>query len=465
MSRLNLAFFKSFRMKVTVLFVLSLLAIGAISNVLIYRYTLDTQFEDLRAQLMMIAQTASLTVDGDMLIKIPLVPEGVNTAEYKIIAAKLKKIKDSGQLIRYIYTMTKTEKEGIWQFMVDPVPPTKEESRFGISSLPGDKYDATRFPEMLQAFKSPSADKHLAGDEWGTVLSGYAPVFDKTGKAVAVLGIDTDAQTLYSMQREITRRLVFISLLALLFALVIGFFFSRQISDPVKKLVAGTHHVADGDLKYEVRVKGANEFNELAQSFNMMAQSLQKSRDRLQDYFYRVVQSLARIMEARDKYTRGHSERVAEFSGKIAEAIGTPPEKIALLKNIALLHDIGKLGVQEDILNKHGKLTDEEWETIKKHPLIGEDIVKPVSLDKEMIDIIRGHHERYDGKGYPDSLSGNDISVLSQILSVADAYDAMTSTRAYRDAFTKEQAVAEIKKNSGIQFNPDVVAAFRKAKL
>jgi putative nucleotidyltransferase with HDIG domain len=167
-----------------------------------------------------------------------------------------------------------------------------------------------------------------------------------------------------------------------------------------------------------------------------------------------------RSIEAKDSYTRGHSDRVAEYAQKIALKMGFSREKAEMVKKVAQLHDIGKLGIDERILNKVEKLTDEEWGMIKKHPETGEEILKPVFLDEKMLALVRSHHERYDGTGYPDGLKGDKTDILAQIVSVADSYDAMTSTRAYRKSLTKEEAVAELKKNSGTQFNPKVAAAF-----
>jgi len=172
------------------------------------------------------------------------------------------------------------------------------------------------------------------------------------------------------------------------------------------------------------------------------------------------VQSLIRILEAKDVYTRGHSERVSEYAEKTALKMQLPAQKVELLKKVAQLHDIGKLVIYEGILNKQDKLTEEEWKIIRGHPVTGEEILKPLFLDDEMLAAVRSHHERYDGRGYPDKISGENTSVFTQIISVADTYDAMTSARAYRSALSKEEATRELKNNCGTQFNPQVVEAF-----
>lgn len=457
MKKLSLLSFRSFRAKVTLVLVLSMLFVGVMNNFLIYKFALDSQLDALRNQLMIIAQTAALTIDADTLMKVPLNPEGANTPQYKNIVRKLQKIKEINLPIKYIYTMTKTEEKGIWQFIVDPTPLDEEDA-----SYPGDKYNVARFPEMLKGFDNPSADKKLEVDEWGVTLSGYAPIRDKKGKAAAMLGVDVTADDVYLTQREVHKRAVFVLVLGIIFSLSLGMLISNRIADPIRKLAEGTRRIAKGDLQYQVEVKGRNEISELAHSFNEMAGSLSESRKKLHDYFYRAMESLVRLLEAKDAYTRGHSSRVAKYTKKIALKMNFPQEEVESLRKIAKVHDIGKLGIPKSILNKKEKLTEEDWKTIQEHPGIGEKILRPVVFNEEMLAIVRGHHERYDGKGYPDGIKGDDITISSQIVSVADTYDAMTSTRAYRLSLSKEEAIEELKKNSGIQFNSRIIEAFLK---
>jgi putative nucleotidyltransferase with HDIG domain len=452
--------FRSFQTRVTFILILTMIFSGVISNLLIYKFTLDSQFSQLRDKLMVIAQTAALTIDPDTLSRIPLDRDGVRAPEYQTVADKLYKIKELNPLVAYIYIMTRTAQDGIWQFIVDPVNPTREQRRKGLTSYPGDRYNASRFPDMLKAFDGASADRRLVRDEWGVTLSGYAPIRDQGGKAIAVLGVDMMANDVYAMRQEVHRRAILVLLLGVVLSLVIGMLIARGITDPIERLVDGTRHIAQGDLRYKVRIEGADEINQLAQAFNKMALRLYRSRKKLDNYFYHTVEALIRILEARDRYTRGHSERVSEYAEKIAAKMGFNPQEVIRLKEAALIHDIGKLGVQESILNKKDALSDEEWESIRHHPVIAEDILRPLLLNKEMLAMIRGHHERYDGSGYPDKHAGDAISIFTQILSVADAYDAMTSPRAYRQALRREEAIRELQKNRGSQFSPKVVDTF-----
>lgn len=182
---------------------------------------------------------------------------------------------------------------------------------------------------------------------------------------------------------------------------------------------------------------------------------LEESRRKLQVLSLQVVKTLASTIDAKDRYTNGHSSRVAKYSREIALRAGKSVEFQDEIYIVALLHDIGKIGIPDNILNKSSKLTDEEYETIKQHPSIGVEILKNIS---EMPNIEIGahyHHERFDGKGYPEGLAGYDIPEIARIIAVADAYDAMTSRRSYRSALPQEAVRSEIVKGRGLQFDPD----------
>jgi len=357
--------------------------------------------------------------------------------------------------------MSKTDQPGIYQFVVDPDALTGKTSKARAASLPGTRYDARRFSEMLKAFDAPAADTKLVVDEWGKLLSGYAPIF-RNNQAVAILGIDIDASDVHLAEKGLLQRGIFILLMGVLFSLLLGAVLSIKIISPVKRLIDGTKHIAEGDLEYRVKVPSRDEIGQLAASFNDMSSSLADAREKLHDYFYRIVQAMVRSLEAKDPYTRGHSDRVSEISYEIALNMGIPLKDAEMLKKAAQMHDIGKLGIHDDILNKKSSLSQGEWDLVRKHPEVGEEILKPVFLDEQMLSVIRSHHERYDGTGYPDGLKADETSIFAQIVSVADAYDAMTSSRSYHTAMAKEEALAKIKAVSGSQFNPAVVQALEK---
>ncbi len=169
-----------------------------------------------------------------------------------------------------------------------------------------------------------------------------------------------------------------------------------------------------------------------------------------------TILALSNAVEAKDLYTKGHSQRVAKYSVELARRMGYPKEQLDEIYYVGLLHDIGKIGVSDAVINKTGRLTDEEFAEIKMHPAIGYDILKNISEIPGISVGAKWHHEKYDGSGYPDGLSGENIPAVAQIIAMADAYDAMTSTRSYRDVMEQSMVQSEIEKNIGTQFSPEV---------
>jgi len=182
----------------------------------------------------------------------------------------------------------------------------------------------------------------------------------------------------------------------------------------------------------------------------------------LEEAYLSSIKSLAKSLEFKDEYTHGHAERVADVCTKIALRMEMDDKSLKILYNAALLHDIGKIGVVENILNKGSSLDREEWINIKKHPTFGEEILRPIFSLKEEAKLVRHHHEREDGKGYPDGLYGNKLSLSEKIIIVADAYDAMNSKRAYRAPFDPASIRNELQANKGSQFDSEVVDVFLK---
>lgn len=175
-----------------------------------------------------------------------------------------------------------------------------------------------------------------------------------------------------------------------------------------------------------------------------------------------TIHALNDALEVKDAYTGGHATRVQEYAVKLAKASGMKKKEVEMIRTAALLHDIGKIGIPDFILNKKGKLTKEEYDIIKEHPVMGARILSNVDSLKEISNIIRHHHEKYDGTGYPDALKGADIPIESAILAIADSFDAMTTDRPYKRAIASLEALDELKVNKGTQFNPLLVDQFIK---
>ncbi|UCF78512.1 MAG: response regulator [Candidatus Eiseniibacteriota bacterium] len=182
----------------------------------------------------------------------------------------------------------------------------------------------------------------------------------------------------------------------------------------------------------------------------------------LQETYLATIKAFVNTIEAKDPYTRGHTERVAEYATAIGEGMGLPPEEVETIRFGATLHDIGKLGVYEQILWKPTALDEEEWRIVKSHPETGASILCGIKFLEKAIDVVRHHHERLDGRGYPDALNGDELSLNARIVCVADSFDAMTSDRPYRDALPVREAIAQMEQKSGTQFDPKVTETFAR---
>ncbi|WP_407929497.1 HD-GYP domain-containing protein [Heliomicrobium gestii] len=176
--------------------------------------------------------------------------------------------------------------------------------------------------------------------------------------------------------------------------------------------------------------------------------------------FQNVVFSLAQALEARDHYSVNHSKRTSDFAHQLALRVMDDPGEAEVIKIAGLLHDIGKIGIRDEILFKPGKLTPDEFEAIKAHPVTGEKICASIHTLAPVLPLIRHHHEAYNGKGYPDGLQGEDIPLGGRILAIADTYDALTSNRPYRKALPQAEALAILRSHAGEQWDPDLTACF-----
>jgi len=180
----------------------------------------------------------------------------------------------------------------------------------------------------------------------------------------------------------------------------------------------------------------------------------------LEQAFLQTVEVLANALEAKDEYTHGHAREVSELAVHVGQALGLAEDELRILELAGMFHDIGKIGVSGDIINKPSALNDEEMAAMRRHPEIGEQILAPVQFLQPVRPIVRSCHERWDGRGYPDGLAGEEIPLSARIIFVCDAYHAMTSDRSYRKALPEEEAIRRLRDASGTQFDPTVVQAF-----
>jgi len=269
---------------------------------------------------------------------------------------------------------------------------------------------------------------------------------------------------------ELNRQALAFGSVVVLIAILFGYFFAVGISGPIRNLAASTRAISRGEFHQRTPVKGAAEISELAENFNLMASDIEEYIEKLKEaaeenreLFIGSIRMLAAAIDEKDPYTRGHSGRVAKYSTVIAQELKLPPDELDKLKISALLHDVGKIGVDDRVLKKPGSLTPEEFDIMKTHTTKGANIMRPVSQLKDMLPGIELHHEHLDGRGYPYGLSGPQIPLMARIIAVADTLDAMTTNRPYQSAMELDYALGRIKALTGSKFDQAVVNALESA--
>jgi HD-GYP domain-containing protein (c-di-GMP phosphodiesterase class II) len=298
------------------------------------------------------------------------------------------------------------------------------------------------------------------------MMGSYATVELDRNSLLGVIAIQDEAAALASVS-EMRNQTLFISLLAATLALLIGFYFAEKLTRPVRELAAGARRIAAGDFSQRVKVLGRTELGELSSSFNQMTDQiesfvsdLQRSAAENHELFLGTVKALAAAIDGKDPYTRGHSERVSRFSVATAQGLGLPDTEIEQIRISALLHDVGKIGIDDRVLKKPSALTDDEFEIMKTHPQKGFKIMSQIPAMRDFLPGMYMHHEMINGGGYPQGLQGDEIPMQARIVSVADTFDAMTTERPYQRAMDLEAALTRLKSFIGTRYDARVVAAF-----
>jgi HD-GYP domain-containing protein (c-di-GMP phosphodiesterase class II) len=260
------------------------------------------------------------------------------------------------------------------------------------------------------------------------------------------------------------------ALAALSLAILVAVVFAGTLSKPINRLAAASRAFAAGEFSERVEVRSRNEIGELADTFNRMAdeiedhiQRLKKAAEENNELFMGTIRVMANAIDAKDPYTRGHSVRVNRYAVIIARYMGLPRQEIDSIHVASVLHDVGKIGINDSILQKPGGLTPDEYDVMKTHAARGAHIMAPIRQMQGVIPGLRSHHERWNGSGYPDRLAGEDIPLMGRIIAVADTFDAMTTDRPYQKAFTFQQAVDRINDLKVEAFDERVVEAFNRA--
>jgi putative nucleotidyltransferase with HDIG domain len=265
--------------------------------------------------------------------------------------------------------------------------------------------------------------------------------------------------------REAMRSLALVGVLGIALTGVGSFWLARTLSGPIGQLSQSLAAMtASHDVSARLPLTGSSlEVDTLTDTFNALMASVEEAEAQTQAAYTGAIRALATALDARDPYTAGHSDRVSALSVAIGRQLNLPAADVEVVRLGALLHDIGKIGVPDDVLRKAGALTPAEFDIIKQHPVVGARMLRSVPFLAPHIPIVELHHERPDGAGYPNGLRGDEIPLGARIVHVADAYDAMTSARAYRNARPPSEALRELWRCAGTHFHADIVAALANA--
>ena len=443
-------FFFSLRSKMFLAFFSVAAIITIVITYSLYTHMRADHIKTLSRELMNIAAVASLQVDGDELEQI-VDPGQEDSLLYANIRRQLTNIVAEVPDIKYIYTMRKGNQVGQFTFIVD----TDLENPAHV----GDIYDGSSLPGMVLGFSGPSADQEFSTDQWGTTLSGYAPIYNSKREVVGIVGIDIDADNLIIGLADFTRKIIYQSIMVISVCAIFLFLIANSLSRRFQLINKAVDEIAGGNCDITLAVEGEDGISRLSARINKLAATLHGERE---DMLLSTIEVLVNALEAKDTYTSGHSNEVESLAVAMGQALGLSSEEIFKLGMAATLHDIGKIGIPDELLHKQGTFTNEEWCIVKQHPTIGATIIGGAPSLNDISQIVMHHHERWDGQGYPDLLVGANIPLGARIIAVADSFQAMTSDRPYRKGMPQEEALAEIQRCAGTQFDPEIVAVFLK---
>ena len=328
----------------------------------------------------------------------------------------------------------------------------------------------TQLPKGLRTTETLRRYEKNEDGSKSEMVGTYSTIPDLNWAVVAQRGLDKARED--AGVKELNAQALKFVVVVIFAALILGYFFAVGISTPIRALAASTLAISRGEFHQRTPVQGAAEISELAETFNHMAGDIQEfvvqlrqAADQNHELFLGSIRMLAAAIDEKDPYTRGHSGRVAKYSILIAQQMGLPSVELEKIRISALLHDVGKIGVDDRVLKKPGALTTEEFGLMKQHPLKGANIMRPVAQLSEMLPGIELHHEHIDGGGYPHGLQGEAIPVMARFIAVADTLDAMTTNRPYQTAMDLEFAMNRIQALINTKFDPIVVDALERVVL
>ncbi len=428
---------------------LVIFSITCLSGAILYVRGINALKVEVHDNLIRTAQIAASFVDGDAHQAFSR-PQQEVTSAYANALKPLSQVQNANGDIKFIYTCVL--KQDKVYFVLDSTPP----GTFTADGVENKSHIMQPYPEadpkLLLALRSgkAQADTEPYRDVWGTFYSGFAPIHDSAGRCVGIVGVDLTANHyvahLAAMRRAAQTGLISAAVFSLLIGCAVFAGQSRLL------------HTEQGRRHTSAALQRACE--ELELRVQSRTAELADANYRLNQAYDATIEGWSRALDLRDHETEGHSRRVMEMTLRLAREIGMTEQELVHVRRGALLHDIGKMGVPDSILLKPGPLDSDEWVTMRRHPVLAREMLQPITFLQTALDIPGGHHEKWDGSGYPCGLAGEDIPLAARLFAIVDVWDALRSDRPYREAWTEERVLDHLCSLSGSHFDPMIVGAF-----
>ena len=400
-----------------------------------------------------------------LVMSVPLLSDGQFAGMFAAVVSldRLEgRIRDASIRERTVYIVNKHGQVVAYPDTLDFVPGRNVASTSPLAKQIGE------LPKELRATQTTNFQAAGPDKKPVEMIGTYSTIPELGWAVIAQRSLD-DARVDAGVQELTAQALRFVMVVTVI-ALLFGYVFAVGITRPIRGLVESTRAMSRAEFHERVVVRGAAEVRELAETFNHMANDIEQYVERLRqaatenrELFLGSIKMLAAAIDEKDPYTRGHSNRVAKYSMIIGDKLGMSAAELDRLRISALLHDVGKIGVDDRVLKKPGKLTDEEFDLMKQHPTKGANIMRPVAQLRDVLPGIELHHERMDGAGYPYGLQGDQIPMMARIIAVADTLDAITTNRPYQSAMDIEFAINRIRSLAITKFDVQVVDALEAA--
>jgi putative nucleotidyltransferase with HDIG domain len=436
----------SIRAKLFCAFFFSSAIISLAISYTLFLHMRTNHLDTLKRDLYVIADLASAQADKAVIDRLPVNKYSPASQNDKSVVDWLSMVAKPNRNITKVYILQKTATPGEYAYAA------------AVPKMPS-AYQNAQYKGPFKTAIAAGFTKVTVAEEKGNRdhIAVFAPLRNSLGDPVAVLCMELDGVALLQNIRHFAFQVLVVALAALWAVGLISWLLAAKFTKRLEKLYTAMDDIAAGRNEIALSENWEDEMSLLAVRLRELAEKLQSEREEI---LVGAVESLVRALEAKDAYTYGHSSRVSEIALEIARKLQLPKNDIFTLQMAALLHDIGKIGIPDQVLNKPGKPTNEEWLAIRQHPEQGAKILGGIPALTKVTEIVRHHHARWDGHGYPEAIAGMDIPLAARIITVADTFEAMTSDRSYRKGMEAEAAMAEIRRCAGSQFDPSIVEVF-----